>query len=118
MDVVHTRHETGAGFGAMEADWATGRPAVVFTTTGPGLVNALNGIAAARWEGAKLIVVSGATPAAKRGRWAFQETGPHTLGSLGRSAALFHFVATVDDSAELSGVVRRLAAGISRPGGF
>lgn len=75
LKVIHCRHEGGAAFAATELSLATDRPAVVFTTTGPGLTNALTGIYAGRTEGARLVLVSGATPAARRGMHAFQETG-------------------------------------------
>src|SRR5688572_3659862 len=45
IQVVHCRHEGAAGFAAAEAFFASGDPALVFATTGPGLLNALNGIA-------------------------------------------------------------------------
>src|SRR5690348_2034012 len=50
LGVFHMRHETGAAFAAIEASFASGRPVAVFTTTGPGLTNALTGILAAREE--------------------------------------------------------------------
>src|SRR6478735_1248618 len=48
VQVIHTRHEGGAAFAAAEANLATRRPTVVFATTGPGLLNALTGLMAAR----------------------------------------------------------------------
>ncbi len=41
LRVYHFRHETGAAFAAIEAGFASGWPMVLFTTTGPGLTNAL-----------------------------------------------------------------------------
>jgi thiamine pyrophosphate-dependent acetolactate synthase large subunit-like protein len=57
IKVVHFRHEAGAAFAATEAYFASGRPVVVFTTTGPGITNALTGLFAARWENAKVMFV-------------------------------------------------------------
>ena len=48
ITTLHLRHETGAGFAAIEASLATRRPVLVFTTAGPGLTNALTAMAAAR----------------------------------------------------------------------
>jgi len=62
LDLLHFRHECGAAFAAAEAHFASGRPVVVFTTTGPGITNALTGLLAARSEGAKVILVSTARP--------------------------------------------------------
>ena len=70
----HFRHETGAAFAATEAHFATGKATAVFATTGPGLLNSLTGMTAARWDGAKVILISGATNSPQRGRWATQET--------------------------------------------
>src|SRR5512132_4304704 len=53
IEAVHFRHEAGAAFAAAEAFFASGRPGLVFTTTGPGVTNAMTGMLAARWEGAK-----------------------------------------------------------------
>jgi acetolactate synthase-1/2/3 large subunit len=75
IEVVHCRHEGGAAFAATELSLATDRPAVVFTTTGPGLTNALTGLYAGYAEGAHLVLVSGATAEERRGMSAFQETG-------------------------------------------
>ena len=48
LRVIHTRHESGAVFCAMEASLVLRAPQVAFVTTGPGLYNALNGTAAAQ----------------------------------------------------------------------
>lgn len=119
FECIHCRHEAGAAFAACEASLAGDRPAAVFTTTGPGLMNALNGIAAARWEGAHVVLLSGATAASRRARWAFQETSAHTLdASLFSSGPLFHFATMVNDPRELEVAAARLAAGFARPEGF
>src|SRR5690242_20668033 len=72
--VTQFRHESGAGFAATELSLAAREPILLFATTGPGLLNALNGVAAARWEGASVVLVSGCTAAVQRGRWGAQET--------------------------------------------
>ena len=120
LQSFHFRHEGGAGFAAVEASLASGQPTLLFTTTGPGLLNALTPVAAGRWEGAKVLVISGATSAAQRGRWACQETSAHTLPHAGlfTSGPLFHYATTVEHPAELDSVCARLAQGFARPGGF
>jgi acetolactate synthase-1/2/3 large subunit len=56
---VLSRHENGAGFMA-EGTWhATGAPAVLVTTLGPGLANAANVIANAQQDRVPLVVLSG-----------------------------------------------------------
>jgi acetolactate synthase-1/2/3 large subunit len=75
---------------------------------------------AARWEGAKVILVSGTTSAAQRGRWAFQETSAYTMAHSGlyASGSVFHYAVAVEDVAELEEVASRLTSGAARPGGF
>ncbi len=116
----HFRHETGAAFAAAEAYFASGKPTVVFATTGPGTLNALTGITAAKWDGAKVILISGATSAPQRGRWATQETSPYTMpqDALYTRGPLFDFAVRMEQAAELPEVERRLSMGLSRSGGF
>ncbi len=116
----HFRHETGAAFAACEAHFATEKPTLVFATTGPGLLNALNGITAAKWEGAKVILVSGYTSSPQRGRWATQESSPYTLpqDALYSAGPIFDFAVRMESSAELPQIFRRLALGLAKPGGF
>jgi acetolactate synthase-1/2/3 large subunit len=119
LTVCHFRHESGATFAAVEAYFATERPVVVFTTTGPGLTNALTGILAARGEGAKIIVLSAATAAGRRGRFAIQETSSRSMpGGLYGAGELFHFATLIESADELPAVARGIASGLSRPGGF
>lgn len=120
LRVLHCRHESGAVFAAIESYHVNQRPGLVFTTTGPGLTNALTGIAAARRDGAKLIVVSGATAAPQRGRWAFQETSHYTMPASGLFTAgpLFHYAASIEQPVELTEALRRIASGLQKPGGF
>jgi acetolactate synthase-1/2/3 large subunit len=120
LQVLHFRHEAGAAFAATEAYFASGHPVAVFTTTGPGITNALTGLFAARWEGAKVIFLSASTPASQRGRWAIQETSSYTMPSTGifTSESLFHYATTLESGDELSEVYRRLAKGLARPNGF
>ena len=117
--VLHCRHETGAGFAALEDSLASGQPAVVFTTTGPGITNALTGLVAARWEGARVVFVSAATPARFRGRGAFQESSSHSLPpSLYSAGPLFQYVENLIEASQLELVAAKLRRGLSRVGGF
>src|SRR5258708_4556787 len=54
--LVSTRHETMAGFAAMGHAVATGLPALVLTTSGPGITNVVTSLAAASAEELPLIV--------------------------------------------------------------
>lgn len=117
--VAHFRHESGAAFAATEAHFATGEPVVVFTTTGPGLTNALTGLLAAGGEGAKIIVLSACTSASQRGKWPIQETDGNSVScGLITPARLFDVATTLESADALPQVIVRLANGLSRPGKF
>lgn len=119
IEVIHTRHESGAAFMACEAHFVTDEPVVVFTTTGPGATNAITGMVSAAWDGAKLIVVTGGTNASQRGRLAFQETGPDSLDISGWLSSTTNYLrSTINHGSELAGLGERLAAGLASPSGF
>lgn len=119
LTTLHFRHEAGAAFAAIEASLATRSPVVVFTTAGPGLTNALTGMAAARSDGAHVIFLSASTSAPHRGRVATQETSPAALGGgLFLPGGPLHFGATLEHPAQLAAIAAQLASGLSRPGGF
>lgn len=118
IEIIHCRHEGGAGFAALEGYFASGRPGLVFATTGPGVSNALTGLAAARWEGGKLVLVSAASGVSNRGRWAFQETEDVHAAGLFPGAPVAHYSAMLDDASQLPVIASRLAHGLQRPGPF
>ncbi len=70
---VATRHEAGAGFAALGHARATGLPALVLTTSGPGVTNTLTAVASASSEEAPMIVVSGEVPIRAHGKGALQD---------------------------------------------
>jgi acetolactate synthase-1/2/3 large subunit len=74
----------------------------------------------ARMEGAKVLLVTGSTSAALRGRGAFQETSgtASALAPLFAPGAVFHHAAIVEDARELDVFLARLAGGVARPNGF
>ncbi|WP_437912963.1 thiamine pyrophosphate-dependent enzyme [Sorangium sp. So ce302] len=120
IEVLQCRHEAGAAFMATEASLAIDRPSIVFSTSGPGLTNAMTGALAARWEGAQVILVSGATSPAQRGRWAIQETGGSAMWDVDRlgTRPFFDYAASVERSSDLAQIGVRLAAGTRCPSGF
>jgi acetolactate synthase I/II/III large subunit len=70
---VATRHEAGAAFAALGHARATGRPALVLTTSGPGVTNTITAVASAHYEDIPMIVVSGEVPLSAHGRGALQD---------------------------------------------
>jgi len=115
IEVTHFRHESGAAFAACEASIASGRPVVVFVTTGPGLTNVLTGVYASRHEPARVILVSASTESSMYGRRPIQETGPRTLpwDGIFTAGPLFDFATVVSSPDELCAVVETLADGLA-----
>jgi acetolactate synthase-1/2/3 large subunit len=119
IPVLHFRHESGAAFAACEAYLANNRPVAVFTTTGPGITNALTGLFAARWEGAKVIFLSGATSTPQRDKSACQETTINTMpADIFSSGKLFHYATIIESANQLPEIARRLDKGLKQLGGF
>lgn len=120
IELRHFRHETGAAFAAAEANFASTKPTMAFATTGPGVLNAITGMTAARWDGAKVVLVSGATSSPQRGRHATQETSSYTLPQdlLYSKGPIFDYAVRMEQASELPEVARRLSLGLSQPGGF
>ena len=120
LDVTHFRHESGAAFAACEAHLAGGAPVAVFVTTGPGITNALTGAIAARTEGAKIVLVSAYSSAPHRGRGGIQETSGFTMPGAGvfEAGPWFDDAAVLEAPEQLPALVRRIALGFARPGGY
>ncbi len=70
---VLTRHEQGACHMADGYARATGRPAVVCATSGPGATNTITGIMTAHMDSVPMIIVSGQVVTNMLGKDAFQE---------------------------------------------
>lgn len=71
--VVDFRHEEGAVFAALGSAIATGEPAVAAVTAGPGVTNAVPGLAEAHAFGAPVIVLAGKTSLRQQNRGAVQD---------------------------------------------
>jgi len=119
LRIRHFRHEGGAAFAAHEACLASKKPVAVCVTTGPGIYNALTAIAAARADGGRMLLLSGATSPGMRGRGAVQETGFETMpAEIFSAGTLFHFAKIVHDARELPVLFSRLKNGFQQAGGF
>ena len=74
-DIEHilVRHEQGATHAADGYARSTGKPGVVLVTSGPGITNAVTGIATAHMDSIPMVVISGQVPSPLIGNDAFQE---------------------------------------------
>jgi len=108
----HFRHEAGAGFAAIEASVESGKPTAIVVTTGPGLLNVINPVMAARIDGARVLLISGFTSRPQVGRGAVQETSLASMpADLIRPGSLFHDACIPESPDELPGFLQRLARG-------
>ncbi len=71
--IIDVRHECAAVYMAHAEAEITGRPGVALVTAGPGLTNAVTGIANASTGRAPVLVISGRPPRPQAGRGALQE---------------------------------------------
>jgi acetolactate synthase-1/2/3 large subunit len=118
IELVATRHEAMAAFAAMGYAAATGLPAVVLTTGGPGITNALTGIAAASAEELPMIVIAGDIPSSARGRGAIQDSTTNALDVVAMMRTTTRWSATIERPANARPAAEqafRIATG-SRPG--
>ncbi|UJR81343.1 thiamine pyrophosphate-binding protein [Sandaracinus amylolyticus] len=74
--IITTKHESTAAFLAIGYAIATGRPGVVLTTAGPGITNAVTGVASAFYEGVPVVHIAGEVARSAFGRGALQEGSP------------------------------------------
>ena len=71
---VLVRHEQGAVHAADGYARSSGKPGVVFVTSGPGATNAITGLATAHMDSTPVVVISGQVKAHLIGTDSFQET--------------------------------------------
>jgi len=71
--IVDVRHEQTAVFAAEGTGKLTRRPGLAVVTAGPGVTNAVSGIASAYFTGSPMVVLGGRAPIVNWGRGALQE---------------------------------------------
>jgi acetolactate synthase-1/2/3 large subunit len=113
IDLIHTRHEAAAVHMADAWGRLTEQPGVALVTAGPGHLNALSALYGARMAESPLVLLSGASPRAQRGRGAFQEVDQVAAARPVSKAAW-----SVEDAAQIGDdMARALALATSgRPG--
>ena len=88
MKFVLVRHEQGAVHMADGYARATGKPAVVLVTSGPGAGNTVTGIMTASMDSVPMIVITGQTVSWMLGKDAFQEADIFNITAPGGEAQL------------------------------
>jgi acetolactate synthase-1/2/3 large subunit len=77
IEFVIARHEQAAAHAADGYARATGRPGVLLTHVGPGMMNAVTGVATAALDSVPLVVITGDIPSYYYGRHPHQEVNLH-----------------------------------------
>ena len=110
---VLVRHEQGAAHGADGYARANGKPGVVLVTSGPGITNAVTGIATAHMDSIPMVVISGQVPSPLIGMDAFQEVD---ATGITRSCVKHNFL--VRDISDIATTVKKAfhIATTGRPG--
>jgi acetolactate synthase-1/2/3 large subunit len=115
---VTCRTEAGAGFQAVGAWLATGRPSLLVTTSGPGMLGTRQPLELAKREGAQIVMVSPCTPSYQRGRRMPQGSEEFVSADYHTPGLLFDLVVQLELADELAPLSAGLSAGLSRPEGF
>ena len=110
---VLVRHEQGAAHGADGYARTNGKPGVVLVTSGPGITNAVTGIATAHMDSIPMVIISGQVPSPLIGMDAFQEVD---ATGITRSCVKHNFL--VRDISEIATTVKKAfhIATTGRPG--
>jgi acetolactate synthase-1/2/3 large subunit len=116
--VVTTRHESGALFAAAGYARATGKLGVVAVTSGPGVLNAMTGIATAWCDGVQLLVLVGEVSRQSHGKGVLQDGSSHGLQVVEMTRHISKLALEVPRTSALPHLLRRAitTASSGRPG--
>ncbi len=107
---ITTRHEAGALFAAAGYAQATGKLAVVVVTSGPGILNAMTGIANAHCEGLPILVIAGEVPRDRYAKGAAQDGTAHGLDIIHMVKSISKFAAEAVDPSTAPALLKRAIA--------
>lgn len=110
LRVINARHETGAAYMAMGHARVGGSLPCILMTSGPGITNAITGLAAAYADGVPMIAIGGEVPRKNFGRGALQEGSRYNLDVLGMVRSVTKFAAEVTNPRAAATLVRKAVA--------
>lgn len=118
IKTINTRHENGAMFAAAGYARMAQKPAAVLVTSGPGVMNTINGLSSAFCEGLPLILIVGEIARGNWGKKALQEGTAHHLDVVGMTRHLTKLSIQLVEPAQAHSVFQQayLAATTGRPG--
>jgi len=113
---VTPRHEQGAGYAADAAAWVSGRPGVVVTTSGPGLLNAAAAAATSWAESRPVLLLSPGAPTGTGSDLGRLHETKDATGALERIVAWSLRVSSPEEAAEaVAAAFSAFATGRPRP---
>lgn len=107
LRVVTTRHESGAMFAAAGYSHITGKLGVVAVTSGPGVLNALTGLASAHCDGLPMLLLVGEVPRKAQGRGVLQDGSAHGLKIVEVAGPISKLALEVPEASQLPHLLRR-----------
>ncbi|HEX2686874.1 MAG TPA: thiamine pyrophosphate-binding protein [Kofleriaceae bacterium] len=108
--VITTRHESGAMFAAAGYARATGKLGVVAVTSGPGVLNAMTGLASAWCDGVPMLLLVGEVPRPAHGKGVLQDGSAHGLQIVEMARHITKLSAEIPHGSALPHLVRRAIA--------
>lgn len=106
LRMLHNRHETSALFMAAGCS-LMGKLPCVLVTSGPGVTNAITGLASAYADGVPMIVLGGEVASKNFGRGALQEGSKYELDLQGMVRSVTKYSTTILNPRSAGAVVRR-----------
>jgi acetolactate synthase-1/2/3 large subunit len=107
LRVVTTRHESGAMFAAAAYARTTGKLGVAVVTSGPGVLNALTGLASAHCDGLPVLLLIGEVPRKVHGKGALQDGSAYGLNIVAMASHISKLAAEIGDPHHAPLLVRR-----------
>jgi acetolactate synthase I/II/III large subunit len=104
---ITTRHESGAMFAAAAYARTTGKLAVVAVTSGPGVLNAMTGLASAWCDGVPVLLLVGEVPRQAHGKGVLQDGSAHGLQIVEMARHVTKLALEVPSPSTLPHLVRR-----------
>jgi acetolactate synthase I/II/III large subunit len=104
---ITTRHESGAMFAAAGYARTSGRLGVAVVTSGPGVLNAMTGLASAYCDGLPVLLLVGEVPRKVHGKGALQDGSAYGLNIVAMTGHISKLSAELGEPGQAALLVRR-----------
>src|SRR5581483_2832875 len=108
--VATTRHEAGAMFSAAGYAQATGKLGVAVVTSGPGVLNAMTGLASAYCDGLPVLLLVGEVGRRDHGKGAIQDGSAYSLNIVAMAQHITKFAAEIYEPNAAATTLRKAIA--------